>query len=422
MQSFPVLRGQIGTTEYFITVMKAAEVVKSLKIPKEMPEWDDESLEERWQREINYERVKKQIAPYLAEDEDRFFGALVVDILDPDEVVFESLRAANIPLSRAFGFLGDAVGILYLNGRERLVPLDGQHRLKALDFAMNGKDEKGIDITTFRPNAAIANDDITLILVKHEAAKARKIFNKINRYAKATSKADNLITSDDDEIAIISREIADEEINSRLVNWKSNTLPASGESSKFFTTLGTIYDASLFYIERVISDGKPNLTTKPSVEVSKLWHQELKKLWGALLNDFVIFRDAVHDKESTGDLKRAEIRNSYIVAKPAGQVVLVMAIARVLATNGDTLAGIIKKCNKIDWKSDSPLWLNILAKSGGRGDVIISGKTALNFASRMIAYMLGEPMDETELKALEAQYVNMFDPALRAGKKLPEVI
>ena len=108
--------------------------------------------------------------------------------------------------------------------------------------------------------------------------------------------------------------------------------------------------------------------------------------------------------------------------KPAGQVVLVMAIARVLATNGDTLAGIIKKCNKIDWKSDSPLWLNILAKSGGRGDVIISGKTALNFASRMIAYMLGEPMDETELKALEAQYVNMFDPALRAGKKLPEVI
>jgi len=74
MQSFPVLRGQIGTTEYFITVMKAAEVVKSLKIPKEMPEWDDESLEERWQREINYERVKKQIAPIWRKTTIGFLG------------------------------------------------------------------------------------------------------------------------------------------------------------------------------------------------------------------------------------------------------------------------------------------------------------------------------------------------------------
>ena len=37
----------------------------------------------------------------------------------------------------------------------------------------------------------------------HEGHLARKIFNKVNRYARPTSKADNLITSDDDILAIL---------------------------------------------------------------------------------------------------------------------------------------------------------------------------------------------------------------------------
>jgi DNA sulfur modification protein DndB len=79
MKLIPAMRGKIGSIEYFVAMMKASEVVNSIRIPKEMPDWDHMSIEERYQREINYKRVKEQIAPYFANDPDRFFNALIVE-------------------------------------------------------------------------------------------------------------------------------------------------------------------------------------------------------------------------------------------------------------------------------------------------------------------------------------------------------
>lgn len=87
------------------------------------------------------------------------------------------------------------------------------------------------------PSTDLAKDLITVMLVKHEKHLARKIFNKVNRYARPTSKADNLITSDDDILAILARKQADV-IGSRLVNTSSNSL---SDTSECFTTLSTIY-------------------------------------------------------------------------------------------------------------------------------------------------------------------------------------
>ena len=85
----PAMRGWFGSTEYFMVTMKANDVANQLTIPKEMPGWGDLDIEERFQREVNYNRVRKQIAPYLANDPDRFFGALIVAVLNPDSMDFE---------------------------------------------------------------------------------------------------------------------------------------------------------------------------------------------------------------------------------------------------------------------------------------------------------------------------------------------
>ena len=87
------MKGRLGNTDYYILSMKAQELVDKVKVPKEMKEWDDESVEERYQREINYRRVRSQIAPYLANDDSRFFGALIVAAMNfSDVVLFEPLR------------------------------------------------------------------------------------------------------------------------------------------------------------------------------------------------------------------------------------------------------------------------------------------------------------------------------------------
>ena len=64
----PAMKSTLGDTDYFVLSMKAGKLVEMVKIPKELEGWKDMSVEEQYQRDINYTRVKKQIAPYLAND------------------------------------------------------------------------------------------------------------------------------------------------------------------------------------------------------------------------------------------------------------------------------------------------------------------------------------------------------------------
>ena len=411
MGPIPVIRGQLGTTEYYLATMKAADVIGNLIIPKDMPDWDNETVEERFQREINYKRVKEHIAPYLATDPDRFFGALIVDILNADEVKFESLMDSGIKVPTYFSALSKSIGVLYIEGGALLVPLDGQHRLAALKFAMSGKDQKGDDIPGLKSNPDIGRDDITLILVKHDDRKARKIFNKVNRYAKATSKADNLLTADDDYVAVLSRNIANGLFGSRLVNLTSNTLsPSTGA----FTTLSTIYEATLLYLEHIVSNGRIDGTKLPSADVQALWEQESNRLWSAITTKLDIVSDALIDPEESGDKKRREIREEFLIGKPVAQLALVSAIARVLESGGHFDVA-IEKANKINWAKANPLWQRVLLN----GDKVVAGKQPVNFASRFIAYMLGEPLDSKEEGLLLQQYRTQFDPSVAPTKHLP---
>ena len=109
----PAMQGKFGSTEFFIVTMPAKELTERLVIPKDIEGWEDLSIEERYQRDINYTRVKQQIAPYLTTDDDRFFGAFIVSILNAEDIEFESSTSiikGGVPAlykdaATAFGFL-----------------------------------------------------------------------------------------------------------------------------------------------------------------------------------------------------------------------------------------------------------------------------------------------------------------------------
>lgn len=414
MKLIPAIRGKIGSTEYFVATMKASEVVNSVRIPKEMPDWGKESIEDRYQREINYKRVKEQIAPYFAMDEDRFFNALIVDILDPEAVKFDKLSDAIKNIPSYMGSLGDNFGILTLNGSERLVPLDGQHRLAALKFALYARDEKDQAIETFHPNAEIGKDDITLILIKHDRVKARKIFSKVNRYAKAVSKADNLIISEDDYMAILSRGIANDTFKS-LVNSKSNTI---SDKSNDITTLSALYEGSIEYIsESPIYPAKVTTDFLPDLATQALWKSEVEKMWDLMLTSIPPLVDAIKDPSDEGQSKRVELRETYIIMKPVVQVALVMAIKRMIDA-GSSLKSAFQKAGKLDWRFECTDWDRVAVNPGEK---IIAGKQSQKLLSRIIAYRLGEELTAKELKVLEEQYDGLFDTK-DPNRKLPSKI
>lgn len=89
--TIPALRGNFGATEYWITTMNIGEFVRNVHFPQELSDWENLSIEEKYQREINLRRVRNEIAPYFATDHDRFSGSLVLAVMNDDQMVFEPL-------------------------------------------------------------------------------------------------------------------------------------------------------------------------------------------------------------------------------------------------------------------------------------------------------------------------------------------
>ena len=414
--TIPAICGKLGSTNYWVATLKGKELVERLIIPKELDGWDDISIEERYQREINHNRVKKDIAPYLATDPDRFFGSLIVAIMNPEGLSFEPLGDMVSKLPALYKTVAENMGFLTFTGGEILVPLDGQHRLMAVKFAISGKDSEGKDIPDIEACTSLAQEDITVILVPYQKDKARKIFNKVNRYAKPTSKAQNLITDDDDIVAVITRDIADRLLGSRMVNFETNAL---NKQSVEFTTLSTLYDSIELIIE---SKGhKIDKNVRPDRAKSKLLTQETEYVWGLLIEKIEHFFAALSDKSENGDDRRREIRQEFVIGKPIGQYSLVRSFLRLQAFSlptGHKLADveICSRLNRLDWRVDNPLWQRVLMN----GDKVAAGRTVAAFAGDFIAYLAGEHLPESSLEELLRRYKVLFPVEEQSKVSLPE--
>jgi hypothetical protein len=213
---------------------------------------------------------------------------------------------------------------------------------------------------------------------------------------------------------VLSRQIVNDVFDSRLVNRASNTLSATTGA---FTTLSTIYESTLAYLERVVSGGKIDVTKLPSNELFKLWEQESDRLWKAFSTEIDVVTDALIDTTEEGDKRRCEIRAQFLIGKPVVQLVLITAIARA-TVSGVPFEAAFKRANKLDWSKDNQLWQRVLLN----GEKIIGGKQPVNFASRFIARMLGENLDDKETAHLLEQYKSLFDPSVALTKNLPDKV
>ena len=397
--TIPALRGKFGDTEYWLTTIHVGELVQKILIPNELQGWETINLEEKWQRDVNLHRIKKYIAPYFANEPNRFTGALVLAIFNGDNVEFEPLgKFGGSGVPQLYRSASRDLGFLTLDGGEMLVPIDGQHRAKAFKYAMTGVDDAGNPIDGVTGNPALAEDDVAVILLRFNQAKARQIFSKINRYAKPTSASDNYITDDDDAIAVISRWLCSENgiLPPRLVRIGSNTLP---EKAAEFTTLATLYAANLATIERLPGTGKPQSMNEAQQFVAA---DGTRNVWDTLFNRIDLFERALRDATVNGDSVRIQIRKETLLGKPIGQLALVRAFLEMrerCVSVSD--AAICERLNRIDWSVDNEQWVGVLMQQvSGR---VLFGKTFVNNACLFIAYLAGAPFSETELAMLRRQ-------------------
>ena len=398
--TIPALRGQFGRFEYWLTTIHVEELVSKVRLPKDVPGWDDLSIEERYQRDVDVRRVTRDIAPYFANDEHRFTGSLVLAVINDERMSFEPLNdfggGSRGKIPQLYQSAAHNLGFLTLHGDEMLVPLDGQHRAKAFKFAMNGTDDNGKAIPGVKSNTELARDEVAVILIRFEQLAARRIFSKINRYAKATTKSDNLIIDDDDAVAVLTRSLLRDEsgvMPARLVRTGTNTLTKIAPE---FTTLSTFYEANLDIIHAgALGSGKPQNATD---EQRETFEEQVGQVWATLLEHIRLFKQALADPTESGDEARIQMRDQMLLGKPIGQRALVKAFLEM----DDRLPGasrvdLCNRLNRIDWSLSDPKWHGVLMNPNGR---VMSGRTTINTASLFIAHLAGAPLSQEERDGL----------------------
>ncbi len=402
------MQGIMGDNTYYVTTIKANTLIQTVGYASEMENWPDMTVDERMQRELKGERIATEIVPYLVNDPAWFFGALIIDIYSGwENVSFQPITEVVNVNYDAYKDSLKVAGFLTLPDDKSLIALDGQHRLAALSMAIRGKNgipgsvelPDNIRETLVGGHPDIGKADITVMFIKHgdDNTKIRKIFNKVNRYAKQTSKGDNIITSEDDMIAIIARRMfSGEEAplhpigNQEVVNWKSNTIPLR---SKNLTTLSAIYTMTEILLAR--EDITPK--TRRNEETLERGRIIMRDFWNESLDRIDVFQQYKEYVEKDKPLQN--IRKDNLLLKPVTHTALAQAVS-VAMDYGYKYTELIEKINKIDWSQENPIWANVLV-TNSMNKRMITGSQALKDAGKIIAYMLiGHDFSEREVENL----------------------
>ncbi len=420
----PAIKGRIGNTEYYETTMRVRDLVQAVRRPSELDDWANFSIEERMQRELDDKRVREQIVPYLSRNEDRFFGSIIVLVYN-GEVLFETIADLKISVPGAYKANAHRIGFITIDGGS-LIVLDGQHRLAALKSVYEPKQD-GVVYGPFVKD--IPDDEVCVIFLQHEnPVKTRRIFNTVNRYAKQTSRGDNIITSEDDGYAIVTRRLLrdDEPLGNRIVsnkpfevvNWKSNTLTTR---SKQLTTISAVYESA----QLILGSGFYEAQTRPDDNKLDEGAERVGAVWKAMLEGLQPYQDALANPETIPAM-RDENGASALLFKPAAQIALLRGLLN--ATHGDrmTLAEAVSRANAIDWRMQAPLWNGVLIKASGAID---AGSEARNRAGGLISWLIAaNVMTKEEREAVRRTYnqafgVDVSDPAqAELLRELPEPV
>lgn len=391
----PCIVGKMGSTTYFETTMTGRELAATVRPAKQTDAWASGNIEERQQRKFDVRRIKETIVPYLAQHPDRFFGSVII-LAQQGTLTFESLASLiNEPLAAAYQQATRRMGFLTIGDGEH-VALDGQHRMLAFKEVISGGFSLG-------PYAGECGDDeVCVLFIEFEnSQKTRRIFNKVNRHAKPTGRSDNIITSEDDGNAIVTRSLLDMDRNAplaeryvdgqrvELVNWQSNTL---GQNSRHLTTISTVYETVKDILRHREFEGFDEKTNPvaPADKVLERAYTVAAEWWSAVLS-LDAFVNALVDPGTVAETRYDASHRHSLLLRPVGQVAFVKGLILAIERSGGqlTLAEAVSRSNRIDWStSPSSMWRDTIVHADGVKMNV--RKEAQELAAELIAYLIGD--------------------------------
>ena len=209
LKRFPALQAQIGDWHYYITTLTFEEVSQRVLSATELVTAPDMNS---WiQRRVLPLRAN-QIANYLIDQEQHFFPGIVVGVYLGKPAWYE----INVEDNAVFGtpYLDsnarETLGILQLDGTEKLYAIDGQHRVAGIRRALELLKKQNRS----EEYQSLANETLSIAFVsadidkEGELERVRRLFTTLNKEAKKVSEPEIVALDEDDAAAIVTRWVA----------------------------------------------------------------------------------------------------------------------------------------------------------------------------------------------------------------------
>ena len=389
MNIYPALHSKMGSFTYYTVKMTARELSENVKYASEVHE--DRTLDEAVQRVLNESRVKKDLVEYLKRQPDRFFSSIVVAALEGNPVFYpvEVTEDAHFEIFRDDARLNQSFGVLKFDGTQKYYALDGQHRLSAIKTLL----DRNNPLSDGAPEN-FENDELSVIVIVPNQEdsdfkqKYRRLFSYLNRYAKPTDQATNIIMDEDDTFAILTRRLVTEH---DFFKWagrprESQRVKTKGKNLRstdpHFTSLGSLYEMNIELLssaQRIPkgwgpisaegTDLKSFKRFRPSEEYIDSLYAELTMYWDALLDEIPDFhKDPLLMRVHEMDGMEGEAKTDHLLFWPIGQQMLAEIVRAVLdncllnpaAPDSDAVKSALQGLGRLEWRLHQAPWRHLL--------------------------------------------------------------
>jgi DNA sulfur modification protein DndB len=335
--------------------MPMTEIAKRVSIAESIH--SAETLKELLQRQLT--NRSGEIEAYLRSQQQRFFNALVVGTYGGNPKWHEvAIRKLETRLGDTPGYLEGALGILTLQGTEKLFAIDGQHRVAGIEKALKTKPELGDEevcvIFLAGVIAAKRSED------PEGFERTRRLFTTLNRYAKPVSKRDIIALDEDDVIAITTRELVENLplFRNKVSVKKTKSLSISDRTS--LTTIVAIYDSLDIFLRTHPRGWSKFKRQRPDDETATAFYTRAVDLFGAVCKHhppLQKLRDSKPDDEIAARYRSA--KGGHILFRPIGFQMVVRTIS-LLMERDDTLEKAVAATSRVPLQLAKPPWVSLL--------------------------------------------------------------
>ena len=369
---------------YYICLMKIQDIASHISIASEI--YTSKLLQDLLQRQLTDR--SKDIKNYLLSQSQRLFNALVVGTYGGNPDWYElAIRTDGSGLEPLPEYIEGTLGILKLDGSERLWAIDGQHRVAGIKLAIEEEPK-------------IGNEEVCVIFVagvtsQHRGdnpvgyERTRRLFTTLNRYAKPVSKKDIIALDEDNIVAIVTRQLVEEYdlFHKKISIGRAKSFPIADKQN--LTTIEVLYDT----LDIHLRDGGGSRSWKrfkairPSDDVIARFYKRATELWDTMIQHFPPLQELRESKpieEISGRYRHAQ--GGHLLFRPIGLLIIVQVL-RYLTESGMQLAEAIRVVGQVPMEVSAPPWAGLLWDTVNKR--MITTQENRKVAERLLFYSVG---------------------------------